>query len=139
MTADTENPLPHLEPKKASSVLIMNEEGLVLGVSRKNDATIFGLVGGKTDPGESYVDAAIRETFEETGVTVLELEQVYEDYCGDSTRGDVIYYCVTFKATKWIGEPYSKEAGVVAWITPQKLFEGCFGEYNKKLFAAIGE
>ena len=132
------NPLPHLTPKNASCALIQGEDGMILGVSRKDNKNVFGIVGGKLDAGETFINAAIRETFEETGITITSLEYIFEDYCGDHSRDDVIYYCVAFKVTGWTDEPYTKEEGIVSWVTPEKLMEGCFGEYNKKLFKAAG-
>ncbi len=138
MTVDTKiNPLPHIKPKYASSVLIQRKsDGYVLGVSRKHDPEDIGTPGGKLDVGENFVDAAVRETFEETGITIVSLEYLFDDYCGDSSKNDVMYYTVAFKVIDWTGEPYSKEAGIVSWVPPQKLITGCFGAYNKKLFAA---
>ena len=52
---------------KAAMVLAFNQ-GKVLAVSRKNDKTKFGLAGGKVDPGETFIEAAIRECYEETGL-----------------------------------------------------------------------
>jgi hypothetical protein len=33
-----------------AQVVLINPDGLVLGVSRKHDHTDFGLIGGKMDP-----------------------------------------------------------------------------------------
>lgn len=39
-----------------------------LSISRRNDATRWGLPGGKVDPYEANVEAICREVEEETGV-----------------------------------------------------------------------
>lgn len=60
----------------ASVVLIRDDDaGLMTYLLHRHDAMPFaaGMVvfpGGRTEPGESPVDCAIRETLEETGVTV---------------------------------------------------------------------
>lgn len=36
--------------------------------------------------------------------------------------------------TKFEGEAYSKEAGVVEWVEKEKLLDPPFGWYNKKVF-----
>jgi hypothetical protein len=46
-----------------AQVVLINEEGLILGVSRKDNHTDFGLVGGKMDPEDNNdpMITAIRE------------------------------------------------------------------------------
>jgi len=53
-------------------VLII-KDGLILGISRKNDPTKFSLIGGKCEVGELPVEAVLRETLEETGIEVHDL------------------------------------------------------------------
>ena len=48
-----------IEIKKAAQVVLINEEGLVLGVSRKTDHNDFGLPGGKVDPEDKDEMAAL--------------------------------------------------------------------------------
>jgi 8-oxo-dGTP pyrophosphatase MutT (NUDIX family) len=52
------------------SVLIV-KDGLILSVPRRNNPNDFGLPGGKVEEGESEVDAAARELFEETGLVAF--------------------------------------------------------------------
>ncbi len=56
--------------KRASTVLII-EDGKVLSISRRNDHNDFGIVGGGVEKNETFEQACIRETFEETGLTIV--------------------------------------------------------------------
>ncbi|MFJ6483956.1 NUDIX hydrolase [Streptomyces sp. NPDC091682] len=53
----------------AASAVVVDEDGRVL-LQRRTDNGMWALPGGKMDLGESIGECAIRETFEETGVTV---------------------------------------------------------------------
>jgi len=56
----------------AARVLPVSPDGEVLMLQDQDPAEPgvlrWGTIGGATDPGESLVDAAIRELFEETGI-----------------------------------------------------------------------
>ena len=56
--------------KEAVQVVILNDNGEVLAVSRKEDHNDFGLVGGKVDEGETPIQAILRETLEEREIEV---------------------------------------------------------------------
>lgn len=119
----------------AACVLVFNERGEVLAVSRKHDPNDFGLPGGKQEPGESFEETAIRETLEETGIKLKNLRFVFER----ETEGEVDYYTATFMAeVDGNSEPSTSEEGRAKWVPPIKIIEGCFGEYNKKLFEKLG-
>ena len=50
-------------------VVVMDENGCIL-LEKRSDCGLWGLPGGKIEPGESIVEAALREVKEETGLTV---------------------------------------------------------------------
>jgi 8-oxo-dGTP pyrophosphatase MutT (NUDIX family) len=112
--------------KLAVCALIFTDNGNILGVSRKDNLTHFGLIGGKVDEGETPEEALIRETFEETGLTVVDYEKIYE-------REDEKYICFTYLC-QTTGEINSSEAGVVKEVTWNELCYGPFGEYNIGLY-----
>jgi 8-oxo-dGTP pyrophosphatase MutT (NUDIX family) len=106
---------------------------MILGVSRKNDPNAFGLPGGKVEEGEDELQAAVRELQEETGIELYKMRHWYPEIF--RREGGV-----TFRATTGnirLVHPVT-EAGRVAWVTPEQLMAGPFGDYNRRLLQAIG-
>ena len=70
--------------KKAVSVVLLNDEGLILAVSRKDNHNDFSFIGGKVDDSDNddIIAAAIRETKEETGLDIYDLKLIYATHDG---------------------------------------------------------
>lgn len=128
--------------KKAVCVILKNEENKILGVSRKNNKTLFGLVGGKVDDTDKTIeDAIIRETKEETGLDIFNIVLIDERVYGISEETTYKQHCFT---ADWRGNILNRqelemngETGVVKWLTEEELEKGFFGEYNKSMFDKI--
>lgn len=114
--------------KLASCVLIVADDGTILAVSRKDDPTALGMPGGKVDPGEIPVEAAVRELEEETGLRLTDPVEVFSMHDGDSL-------CYTFVG-KVTGEISTPESGVIRWVEPHVLTDpnqSPFVDYNVAL------
>ena len=113
---------------KASVVLLSNGDK-ILAVSRKNDPNDFGLVGGKVDKGETFRQAAIRETLEETNFDIFNLKPIF-------TRRDGDFMAIVYTAD-YIELPTNyksgKETGVVKWVSFEEIKKGSFGVFNTEL------
>ncbi len=69
--------------------------------------------GGKVDPGETPLESAVRETFEELGVTPLDPRQV-----GDLSfefRDGLRLHCTVFLARKFTGEARETDEAIPYW------------------------
>lgn len=117
--------------QQAACCLVFGGDGTVLAVSRKDDPTAFGLPGGKVDPGETPERAATRELEEETGLLALSARLVY-------VRHDASGFTTSTFVCDVAGDLDTDEAGVVRWVRPSALFDGPFGDYNRKLWARLG-
>jgi mutator protein MutT len=117
---------------RSAAVMIIINDGLILGMPRRNDKSKFGLPGGKVEPGETAIDAAKRETFEETGLKVTECSFIFKrvELRHNPDGEDFETYC--FYANSWSGNLVSSDEGEPSWITSNDLANGSFPEYNMK-------
>jgi 8-oxo-dGTP pyrophosphatase MutT (NUDIX family) len=123
------------EIKLAATALIY-KEGIfgsnLLGVSRKDNHKLFGLPGGKVDPGEDTYTAMKREVFEETGLIVGRAIPLF-------FREEEGFLAVVYLVTEWSGDVSTTESGKVDWIDFDVLKKGSFAEYNTALEKHIME
>jgi 8-oxo-dGTP pyrophosphatase MutT (NUDIX family) len=126
----------------AVCVIIQNDDGKILGVSRKDNPNMFGLAGGKVDPedGTDYEQAIIRECKEETGLDIYDLVEIdVRDYSRDPEKLRT-QHCFT---AKYKGEIASREEldskgefGIVKWLNKEDF--NFYKEYNNWMFDKIG-
>jgi len=113
---------------------LIQKDGKVLACSRRNKPTEWGLPGGKIDPGETPLQAIIRELEEETTIKALDAQAVFFRPVEPNPLEVVCY-----RISNWKGSPFSVENGVfVEWKYPIELIQGPFGSWNQKLFDSLG-
>lgn len=102
-------------------VLVTDPEGRIL-VEDRVDASWPGicLPGGHVEKAESFTEAAIRETLEETGLLIKNPR-----LCGVKqfqTREDARYVVFFYKASQYEGTLTSSEEGEVLWMSREELY-----------------
>ena len=102
------------------TVLCLIEDGnkILLQNRVKKEWHGYTLPGGHVEPGESFVDAVIREMKEETGLTIIDPKLVgVKQFPIENGR----YVVMLFKAAKWSGDLLSSDEGEMEWIEYGKL------------------
>ncbi len=75
--------------------------------------------GGKLKAGETALEAAVRETQEEVGVTPVLGRELGNVTYHDDAYGELLVH--VFRASKWKGEPIESEEMKPRWFTIQEI------------------
>lgn len=113
---------------------LVYEGNKILAFQRSGEES-YSLPCGKVDPGETSAEAAIRETFEETGLLV---ELMGQPFVGVELNVECLVS--TYRAKVVGGKMYEKaeEEGKPVWIDVHQLIEGPFWNYNERLLRHFG-
>lgn len=116
----------------------------VLSIPRKHDLEDLGLLGGKVEGSESYVDALVRECREEAGVTptrsyaLFEAPAEVEEWWGVeelyAARGSKL--TCAFHVTEWSGMVAPMEGLPVEWASADRMVDkrNSYSGFNKLAF-----
>ena len=100
--------------------LITDGDRMLLQNRIKNDWQGYTLPGGHVEPGESFVDAVIREMKEETGLDIRNPQLVGVK---QFPIKDGRYVVLLFKTTEYSGTVVSSNEGQMEWVESNRLSE----------------
>jgi 8-oxo-dGTP diphosphatase len=103
--------------KHVTLMFLLRDDEILLAMKKRG----FGEgkwngAGGKLEPGETPLQAAVRETQEELGVTPLNPKKVGELDFYESTDPTFNHYGHIYIATEWQGEPEETEEMRPQWF-----------------------
>ncbi len=111
----------------SANVIVVNDHGEILMI-RRTDNDNWAVPGGGMDLGESITDAAVRETYEETGITckVTGLVGIYTNprhVILYTSNGEVRQeFSIVFAARPTGGELRpSSESSEPQWVSPEAI------------------
>lgn len=108
-------------PRERANLCFIVKDGRILLIRKKRGlgAGKINGPGGKIEPGESALDAAIRETQEEIGVTPLRMEErgVLHFQFADGYS----LHCVVFMAEDLEGEPVETDEAAPMWVALDEI------------------
>jgi 8-oxo-dGTP diphosphatase len=109
--------------KPAISAAVIVHDGRLLLVRRRvaEGSLSWQFPAGAVEPGESAEDAAVRETFEETGLVVA-ARRVLGDRVHPATKRQMFYVAADALAgAAHVAD--DEELDAVAWVTPSEISE----------------
>jgi 8-oxo-dGTP diphosphatase len=103
------------QPRQCANLcfIVRDERILLIRKKRGFGAGKINGPGGKVDPGETPLQGALRETYEELGIKPLEPKQQGELHF-QFRDGDSLY-CAVFLARDFEGEPHETEEAAPLW------------------------
>lgn len=106
----------HWTPRERANLCFIVRDGRVLLIHKKRGlgAGKINGPGGKLEPGETALHAAIRETQEEIGVTPLELEE--RGVLRFQFTDGYSLICTVFVARDFCGEPIETAEAIPQWF-----------------------
>lgn len=126
-----------------AAIAVVRRDSEVLIVQRRSDDDLFSwqFPAGEVETGERSEDAAVRETHEETGLTVKAVRVLGERVHPNTGRTMVYVACEHLDGAAYVADP--EELAEVAWCAYQQLPElvpyGLFGPVQAYLDQTLGQ
>jgi 8-oxo-dGTP pyrophosphatase MutT (NUDIX family) len=121
--------------------VLVERKGQLLSVQRRRRLEFIGLPGGKVDPGEEPVMAALREFEEETGYA-LALEQLRLVYCAPDETNVMTATFVAHAGYDWPDHVIGPEGTDVTFVPAEHLTDPTrseFSLYNRAMLEALAD
>lgn len=101
------------------AVVVNGGRLLLIRRSAPEGDLVWALPGGGVEPGETVGQAAVRETLEETGLTVKVVEELGERVHPDTGRRIAYVACTVLAGTARAASP--REVSAVVWAGPDEI------------------
>ena len=122
--------------------VVINKDGLVLVVNQKGQS--WSLPKGHIDEGESALDAAKREIYEESGISQLELLSELGNYQrsrialgGDDTSEQKTIFMFLFKTDQSLLKPIDPENPEARWVNKNEVADLLTHRKDKEFFLSV--
>jgi 8-oxo-dGTP diphosphatase len=106
-------------PQVSMAVIVDGGRLLLIRRSAPEGDLVWALPGGTVEAGETPEQAAVRETLEETGLTVKATRLLGERVHPDTGRRITYAACTVLKGTACAASP--REVSAVAWAAPDEI------------------
>ena len=131
------------------AVLVKNAEGKLLLVKKPDGvgpyAGLYTVPSGGLEAGERIDDAVRRELYEETGVTVANLQHFdFVDDVTENWRGDLTHFVSLAYTADYVSGDLRPTEGdddhleVIAWFTPEELGQLAIAPHVKQALIKLG-
>jgi 8-oxo-dGTP diphosphatase len=106
-----------------ASLCFVLKEGRILMIRKKRGlgAGKINGPGGRLEPGETAIQAAIRETEEELGVTPLDPSPRGELHFQFTDGEKLALHCTVFMAEGCLGDPVETDEAIPHWMEPEAI------------------
>ena len=123
--------------------VVLNKEGLVLVVSQNGNS--WSLPKGHIDEGENKLQAAIREVYEESGISELELIKEFDSYeryriglDGGEDKSELKkIFMFLFKTNQEVLKPIDPANPEARWVKKEEVAEVLTHKKDKEFFLKI--